>query len=314
MPILDFREIPTAAAGAARDLFELFAREFLELMGFRTIVGPDRGADGRRDLIVEELRTGIAGETRIRWLVSCKHKAHTGASVLPGDEPDIHDRVKTHGCDGFMGFYSTVPSMGLATKLNAAGPSFEVRTYDTEKIETELLRSPAGRSLVKRFFPMSWAKWNREHPKPAELLFSDQPTLSCAYCQKRLLQPTVHGNVVIWTKYSEHGGPRKERTEHVYWCCQGACEEALCVQYRKADLDDGWVELSELINPMGFIRCVVACLNQFNSGMTYSATALKDLKALLISIFPLVCRDVTEAEKEQIKWLMLFPSDFGGWP
>src|SRR6516165_8476247 len=50
------------AEGAARDLFELFAREFLELMGFRTIVGPDRGADGRRDLIVEELRTGIAGE------------------------------------------------------------------------------------------------------------------------------------------------------------------------------------------------------------------------------------------------------------
>jgi hypothetical protein len=39
--------------------------------------------------------------------------------VLPGDEPDIHDRVKTHGCDGFIGL--AVPSTGLATKLNAAG-------------------------------------------------------------------------------------------------------------------------------------------------------------------------------------------------
>lgn len=114
MPILDFREISTAAHGASRDQFELFAREFLGFMGLEVLVGPDRGPDARRDLIVQERRTGVLGETQVRWLVSCKHKAHSGASISPDDEADIKDRLEMHGCDGFLAFYSTVPSSGLA--------------------------------------------------------------------------------------------------------------------------------------------------------------------------------------------------------
>ena len=153
MPALDFKEIPIPTVGAARDQFELFAREFLEFVGFKVMVGPDRGPDGGRDLIVQEARTGIAGETLVKWLVSCKHKAHSGVSVTPEDEADIHDRVRTHGCNGFLGFYSTIPSSGLATKLNAPTLPFEVQVYDPEKIERHLLASSAGSALAKRFFP-----------------------------------------------------------------------------------------------------------------------------------------------------------------
>ena len=95
MPIIDFKEIPLASGGVGRDKFELFAREFLEAIGFRIIVGPDRGVDAGRYLIVEELRTGVGGETRVKWLVSCKHKAHSGSSVTLEDERDIHDRSNT---------------------------------------------------------------------------------------------------------------------------------------------------------------------------------------------------------------------------
>jgi hypothetical protein len=169
MPVLDFREIPTSARGAERDQFELFASEFLNLVGFRIIEGPDRGPDAGRDLIVEELRTGVAGETRVKWLVSCRHKAHTGVSVTPEDEPDIHDRVATHGCNGFMGFYSTLPSSGLSAKLNAA-PPFEVQVYNSERIERELLKSETGADLARRFFPKSFAAWGKEHHAPAHLV------------------------------------------------------------------------------------------------------------------------------------------------
>ena len=151
MPILDFKEIPVATGGATRDQFELFAREFLDSIGFKIVTGPDRGADAGRDLVVEEIRAGVAGETRVRWLVSCKHKAHSGDSVTPDDERDIHDRVRTHNCTGFLAFYSTVPSSGLATKLNARDPAFEVLVYDQEKIERELL-TPRGCLLQKDFF------------------------------------------------------------------------------------------------------------------------------------------------------------------
>jgi hypothetical protein len=179
MPVIDFKEIPTPAHGAERDQFELFASEFLDFLGFRIIVGPDRGPDAGRDLIVEELRTGVAGETHLKWLVSCKHNAHTGASVTGEDERDIHDRVTTHKCQGFIAFYSTLPSSGLAAKLNAANP-FEVKVYNSERIERELLKPAAGADLARRFFPKSFAAWEKEHPAPAHLVFeshlADLPT------------------------------------------------------------------------------------------------------------------------------------------
>jgi HJR/Mrr/RecB family endonuclease len=98
MAVLDFKEIPTAQAGMDRDQFELFAREFLAQEGFMIVAGPDRGSDAGRDMIVAETRTGPGGDTTVRWLVSCKHKAHTGTSVTSVDEPNLRDRIETHEC------------------------------------------------------------------------------------------------------------------------------------------------------------------------------------------------------------------------
>jgi hypothetical protein len=57
-------------------------------------------------LIVEELRNGLGGETKINWLVSCKHYSFSGKSVSQQDELNIRDRVEACNCDGFIGFYS----------------------------------------------------------------------------------------------------------------------------------------------------------------------------------------------------------------
>ena len=83
---------------------------FLSYLGYRIVEDPARGADGKKDLIVEEVLTGVAAEQTIRWLVSCKHYAHTGKSVPDSDEINILERLRQHGCDGFMGFYSTLPA------------------------------------------------------------------------------------------------------------------------------------------------------------------------------------------------------------
>ncbi|PTS81233.1 hypothetical protein DBR17_09895 [Sphingomonas sp. HMWF008] len=93
MAALDFTEIAPAQSGPGRDGFELFARELLLAEGFRIVEQPDRGADGGRDMIVEEERLGPGGANIIRWLVSCKHKAHSGTSVTPGDEQNVRDRL-----------------------------------------------------------------------------------------------------------------------------------------------------------------------------------------------------------------------------
>ena len=36
--------------------------------------------------MIEKRRTGSLGNTLVRWLVSCKHKAHSGKSVVENDE------------------------------------------------------------------------------------------------------------------------------------------------------------------------------------------------------------------------------------
>jgi Restriction endonuclease len=159
MTALNFKEIPSPQAGPGRDQFELFAREFLVLKGFKVVDGPDRGPDNGRDIILEETRSGPGGNTTVRWLVSCKHKAHGGGSVTPSDEGNIRDRLETHKCTGFIGFYSTLPSSGLSANLNALVPKFGLLVYDPASIERELLGAPPGRTLAARFMPVSFNSW-----------------------------------------------------------------------------------------------------------------------------------------------------------
>jgi hypothetical protein len=159
MPQLDFKEIPQAnLANGEQDTFEMFAREFLEITGYKVLSGPDRGADLGRDLIILETRSGVGGETFVRWLVSCKHKAHSGQSVGLSDEQDITDRVKAHCCKGFIGFYSTLPASSLTKKLDGIkgdNASFEYQIFDREKIEYNLFSKSAGIAIAQRYFPGS---------------------------------------------------------------------------------------------------------------------------------------------------------------
>ncbi len=311
MPILDFKEIPIPMSGPQRDQFELFAREFLDALGFQIVVGPDRGPDAGRDLVVQEVRRGIAGETRLRWLVSCKHKAHSGASVGPEDEPDIHDRVRTHECQGFLAFYSTIPSSGLAAKLNAPHLPFEVEVYDRERIEKHILSFSTSVQLGPRFFPKSFALWKANHPCPAKI-FTEEPELSCSYCGTSLLSPEPQGIVVAWTTMPENGKLNNAHTEHLYWCCKGNCDVVLGAHYRQRGLTDGWEDIPDLIIPTVYIRWVMVTLNQLQGGVTFSKEAFARSKQLLVNLFPLVSRHLTAEEKDRVKHLTMIPHYLGG--
>lgn len=62
--LIDFKEIPQAnIGGGLQDTFELFARDFLELLDYHIIQNPGRGADRKKDLIVSEERKGVGGKT-----------------------------------------------------------------------------------------------------------------------------------------------------------------------------------------------------------------------------------------------------------
>ncbi len=165
--MIDFKEIPPANRGnGEQDRFEQFACDFLETIGFKIIRRPDRGPDGKKDLIVSDTRIGVSGETTIKWLVSCKHNAHAGVAVKDTDEQDIYDRVIKHRCQGFLGFYSTLPASTLSDKLYALRDRIENTTFDSTRIERELLLNNQKERLLASYFPIS-------HDKHRQNLFSD---------------------------------------------------------------------------------------------------------------------------------------------
>lgn len=152
---LNFKEIASPKDYASdTDQFEKFSKEFVELvLGFSVFKGPNRGADGGIDIGAIESN---ASPPR-KWLISCKHKAYSGDSVGRGDEEDILDRTAEHGCEGFIGIYSTIASAALEQKLERLKDKkgMDFRIYASEEIERLLLSSVNGFRVAKRFFPES---------------------------------------------------------------------------------------------------------------------------------------------------------------
>ncbi len=307
--IIDFKEIPQANTGGGfQDTFELFSRDFLEDLGFEILQHPDRGADGKKDLIVGETRNGVGGKTTLRWLVSCKHYAHSGKSVSDTDEPDITDRVAAHKCHGFIGVYSTLPATSLGGKLNGYSDKIEHQIYDKERIEKHLLNHPLGIKLARRYFPLSIEKYVSEHPKPAKI-FSDEPHLNCEYCGKDLLETKFGLFAVLKEEVPDETGElgfKYSEVKDIYICCKGDCDNRLEAQYRKKGLwEAGWEDINDLMIPTIFLRHIIAFINNVKDG-EFSKEAINKMKHLYINIFPNISRHLTEDEKERVSTLSQF--------
>lgn len=300
MPILDFKEIAQAnVANGLQDTYEMFARDFFILLGFQIKEGPDRGQDGGRDLIITEKREGIMGSTEIDWLVSCKHKAHSGSSVLNNDEIDIKGRVETLGAKGFIGFYSTIISSPLGRTLDGLKRFFDVKVFDRELIENFLLENPKGKILAKRYFPVSYAKWEEEHPKPANI-FSEYEPLSCHNCGRDLL-PQGDGIVV----FKEN--PKDDTYVAFIWCCKGECDRVLKNKYRAMGYADaGWEDIADILIPGKYLSWNMAIMNRLYEGIDkYNEETFKSIKQFILRASQMVVRSQNE---EQIRRLMTLAS------
>jgi hypothetical protein len=313
MALLDFKEIPRAnKATGEQDAFELFTRDVLKSMGFKILQGPARGADRGRDLVVEETRAGLIENTTIKWLVSCKHFAHTGESVRPDDEKNVLERVGTAGCGGFLGFYSTLPSNGLSDLL--VGQSIEVKLFDHEEIERCLLASSKGRQLVERYFPNS-AK--RLKHTPAKVFGDEVARIECDYCGKNLLDPPS-GIWVIWQKYEQADrGKRRDRYVDFHFACKGECDRMMESRIRaryppRGSVLDGWDDIPDMAIPTVFIHKVMALLNGLVSGDQYEPAVFEKVKHLLLATFPLVSRHLNDQDRQELDRLMSIPSWAGG--
>lgn len=302
--VLDFKEIPLANTGNGdQDTFELFSRDFLEMIGYKIIQHPDRGADSKKDLIVQEERKGISGVTNIRWLVSCKHYAHSGKSVNDASEPNITDRTSIHECNGFMGFYSTLPSTSLGKNFEGLKKKFEIESFDKEKIEKTLLESPEGIRLATRYFPISFEKYIVENPKPVKI-FANNTSIHCEHCNEDLLNEKTGLFVTMRRPANHEAEYLKQPYLKAYFSCKGKCDAILKRKYTKHEmLVDEWTSITDFLSPTTYIKKQMAWMNTVHkNGNTMNKEVFNKFKLLFLYSYPYISREQTTIEKEKIKF------------
>ena len=313
--ILDFKEIPQAnKATGEQDKFELFAREFLAYMEYNIVEDPSRGADGGKDFVVEELFTQKDGSLQtIKWLVSCKHYAHSGKSISDTDELNVGDRVKQHQCDGFMGFYSTLPSSGLSQRLHNV---CKATIYDSEKIERFIINSnnnPQALSLFVRFFPISWKKYlsltneqvlvnDIKRTFVTKQVNDNKPLfdakIKCDICGKNLFEVPRKSIYVLVVG-------EKDKIIDVKYLTKGECDMVSSQQIRKNGNVDYWGEFSDLLSPNTWMSELVGFIKDVNQGK-YTENAFKKMLNLFMQTYAYVARQPSAQEQARYNTLKEF--------
>lgn len=154
--MLDFTEL----SDNGQELEQL-VRELLFSLGYK-VYWSGRGPDGGRDLLCIEDNKSIFLGTSKKWLIQCKHKAISGASVGVGDLDDIVTSCVQHECDGYVLVTSTQPSSGVVQRLeqvtnNNTTPI--IATYwDSVELERKLSTAQQW-NIAQRFFPNSASGW-----------------------------------------------------------------------------------------------------------------------------------------------------------
>ncbi len=297
--MIDFTEISKDG-----EIWELFARDFLQELGFFVESSPDRGPDGGKDIIVTEDLKGNLGNYKFRWLVSCKHFALSNKSVQEKDETNILERIKDHNADGFIGFYSTLSSSGLNTRLNSLKNRSEIKDYKIfdHKIIENYLVTIGFSKIIMRYLPE-----NYKSVKPLHIISETYVPLECAYCKKDILEALYRedyiGNIifVIIKNRSNHSS---KYIEDIYCCCKGNCDKLLDESNYNKNIVTKHFTISNIAIPNLFLDFILTCLNTTRSDKyIYTNEAFDKLRDIIVAISQKVFREMTSEEQERASQL-----------
>lgn len=148
--MLDFKEL----AEDGND-FEILVRELLYNRGLE-VYWSGKGADGGKDLLCIETHDSNFKNTSQRWLVQCKHKAHSEKSVGKNDLDSIVDSCSEHDTTGYLLVCSTYPSSAVVKRMEEIQNKNGIITqfWDGRMLEKEILK-PQNWNIASMFFPKS---------------------------------------------------------------------------------------------------------------------------------------------------------------
>lgn len=150
--MLDFTEL----SQDGRDL-ELVMRELLFSLGLN-VTWSGVGPDGGRDLVCTDISTGAIRKYSHKWLVQCKHFAHSRRAVGLNDIDNIVDSCAQHNAEFYMLVSSTSVSSGVVQRIesitNNQNNNITGDFWDSAVIERKL-DQPETWAIAQRFFPIS---------------------------------------------------------------------------------------------------------------------------------------------------------------
>lgn len=151
--MIDFKELDKDGND-----FELLIRELLYNKGLE-VYWSGKGPDGGKDLLCIERYQSCFKEFTRRWLVQCKHNAHSGKAVSSSELGTIENSCGLYNADGYLLVCSTFPSSTAVRMIEEIGNNKKITTtfWDCRTLERHLL-TPRNWSIVNMFFPISSKK------------------------------------------------------------------------------------------------------------------------------------------------------------
>jgi hypothetical protein len=296
--MIDWKEIPDG------DTWELFARDFLAELGFVIEIGPGRGPDAGRDMLVSEQLTGRLNTRAYKWLVSCKHFATSGRSVGPTDEINITDRVRHHSADGFIGFYSTLPSASLVERLNQFLDKKELEAceiFDAKKIEGRFIAAGMSK-LAIRYLPTNYSKM-----RPIQKILGELVELRCDVCDADILTRSVSGKAgnLVWAMSD------KPKYKELFVVCNGDCDRRIRERIRLSGGYDSWESIRDLCNPILYLKNMLTYMNLLKKDPSaFSDEAHRRMKEIYISLAQRTLREVNSEDAERFRDLSVLDGIF----
>lgn len=296
--MINFTEIKTG------EDWELFSRDFFTILEYYIEQQPNRGADGGKDFIILENIKGKLNSYSFRWLVSCKHFSKSGKSVNENDdEKNILERVKSFKADGFIGFYSTIASSGLHTRLQQLKDGNEIkdfRIFDNKIIESNLLNMGYSQ-LIMRYLPEAYKKI-----KPIHLMDDEYIPLKCDHCGKDLLTALYSEDEKALIARASKLKKEKHIVHDIYFACKGKCDRNLDEECRsKYDTITSWEDITDLARPNFFLFNIMSLINRLNDqNYIYTEKAFKKEKKMIMAIAQKVFREATDFDKTRFNELV----------
>lgn len=134
--------------------FELLCRDVLESYGAEIISEPTRGPDQKKDLVIElESKDPLGNTEKSKYLVQCKHKAHSNKSVFEAELGDFRSACLLHDTVGYFLITSTIPSVTVANNLNAESNKGSLKTiiWDGKKLAGKIESSPISFQIIEKY-------------------------------------------------------------------------------------------------------------------------------------------------------------------